>query len=218
MAQANSLNIRVHEFFQKSDPVKDDKGRDTGEVIVRDYVKYGPPLMMDRQATVARVDRLLRVRRPVEGSRNVHETTAWERAEFIRPLYEAWRRGEELPDDGTPIAVLNFLRPEDVAALKRSAIRSVEELATLPDSIIDRVPLPAMKDKRRQAALWLQAQDTNKAAAEMKRRDDEISELKAQMAELLAARGDEPEVDENGDRIPRKRGRPPKVSHETEAA
>ena len=212
MSEANGLNIRVVEFFQQSDPVKDIHGKETGELVARDYVKYGPPHLLDRQVVTARVDRILKAKRPVQGSKNPHELHAWLRAEYIRPMYEAWKRGEELPDNGTPLAVLNFLRPEDVALLKRHGIRSVQELSTLHEGSFDRIPVPGLREKKTQAAKFLEAQDANKAAAEMAKRDDKIAELERKLAELAASRASEDaEVDENGDRIPKRRGRPPKV-------
>ncbi len=222
MNEANGLNIRVHEFFQKADPVKDEKGKETGEIITRDWVKYGPPHLMDRQVIEALVSRVLSAKMPVPGSKNPAEHQAWQRAEYIRPLYEAWKRGEELPDNGIPLAACNFLRSEDVASLKRSGIRSVQELASFPDSAIDKVQVPAMREKRTQAARFLEAQDLNKASAAMAARDDKIADLERKLAALLEANGapadDMPEVDEHGDRIPKRRGRPPNVARETAAS
>jgi hypothetical protein len=224
MSESNSLNIRIHGFYQQSDPVKDEKGKETGEVIVRDYVKYGPPHLMDRHVVVARVDRLMKVTQPREGSKNPQERTAWDRWQFIKPHYEAWKKGEELPENGIPLAACNFLRAEDAALLKRHGIRSVQELADLHDTAIDKIPIPSLRSKKRQAAAFLEAQDLNKAAAEMAKRDEEIAELKKQMATIRMSMpspdeaADVPEVDENGDRIPKRRGRPPKVHADIEAA
>jgi hypothetical protein len=203
MIEANGLNIRVQEFLTRLEPVKDDTGRATGAVVPVDYVVYGPPDRMNRQAIEARVNRVLKARKPVDGSKNTAEFIAWARAEFIRPHYEAWKRGEELPDDGMPISACNFLRPEDVVILKQSGVRSVQELASLSESVIDRVQIPAMREKRTQAKRFLEAQDINKAAAEMAKRDDKIAELER----MIAAMGKpaDPEVDGNGDRIPTRR-------------
>lgn len=220
MSEANGLNIRIHEFFQVAEPVKDEKGKETGELVTVDYVKYGPPHLMDRQATIARVTRILSAKRPVEGSKNPAEAQAWTRAEFIRPHYEAWKRGEELPDNGIPLAACNFLRAEDVAILKRHGIRSAQELAAVLDSSIDRIPVPAMREKRTQAKRFLEAQDLNKAAAEKARMEERIAELerKLEAAAMGVPADDIPDVDENGDRIPKRRGRPPKALHEASEA
>jgi hypothetical protein len=187
----------------------------TGDVVYRDYVKYGPPHLMDRQVTIARVERILKARKPNESSKNISEWQSWHRAEYIRPLYEAWKKGEELPDDGLPLAALNFLRKEDVDNLKSRGVRSVQELATLPDSVMERISVPGLREKRMQAKRFLEAQDINKTAAEMAARDNKIAELermiKSMQAQAVIPPDDEPEVDANGDRVPKRRGRPPKI-------
>lgn len=217
---ANDLNIRVHGFETRPEPLKGPTGKDTGEIVMRDYVKYGPPMAADRLVVEARVDRLLKAPKPMNGN-NIAQNAAWSRAEFIRPLYAAWKRGEQLPETGTPLAACNFLRQEDVTVLKMANVRTVEELAGMLDSNLGQVRLPNMREKRAQARSFLEAQDANKAAAAIKAQADEIAELKAQMQALVAQKADTeelPEVDENGDRIPKRRGRPPKVLENNEAA
>lgn len=220
---ANDLNIRVYGFETRPEPAKDANGKPTGEIVMRDYVKYGPPLAADRLVVEARVERLLKAPRPVNGN-NIAENAAYTRAQFIRPLYEAWKRGEELPETGTPLAACNFLRAEDVAVLKMAGVRTAEELAGMLDTNLAQVKLPQMREKRAQAKRFLEAQDTNKAAAKLAAQSEEIAELKAQMQALMAAKNaeteDVPDVDENGDRIPKRRGRPPKVDtqEQSEAA
>lgn len=184
MSDSNGLNIRVHEFFSRPEPVKNNAGKETGEIIVRDYVKYGPPQAMDRLVVEARVERILKAPPPADN--NIAMQQAWQRRQFIEPLYEAWKRGEELPQTGMPIAACNFLRSEEVAVLKRSGIRTVEELADLRDSDLDAVKVPAMREKRAQAKRFLEAQDTNKAAAQMAARDAQLAEQAAELAELRA--------------------------------
>lgn len=208
---ANQLNIRVHGFIARPEDEKDANGKKTGKVVVHDYVRYGPPMMADRQVVEARVDRILRAERP--NSENPHQVTAWKRAEFIRPLYDAWRRGEELPDNGTPLAALNFLRPEEVEILKRSGVRTAEELAGLLDSNLDAIRLPAMREKRVQAKRFLEAQDTNKSAAKMAALEEQVAVLMSK----LNGKSEVDEIDENGDRLPKRRGRPPKAATEQPA-
>lgn len=207
---ANDLNIRVHGFETRAEPAKNANGKETGEIVMRDYVKYGPPMAADRLVVEARVDRLLKAPKPVN-SNNIAQNAAYSRAEFIRPLYEAWKRGEQLPETGTPLAACNFLRQEDVTVLKMAGIRTAEELAGMLDSNLGQIRLPNIREKRAQAKRFLEAQDQNKTAAKMAAQEAELAELKAQMAALMASKTEEaPEVDENGDRIPKRRGRPPK--------
>lgn len=223
----NHLNIRVWDFMTLPEPVLDINGKETGEVRAVDYVEYGPPHLRSTQTTVARVERLLKAR-PPRNPNNIHEQAIWARAEVIRPLYEAWKRGEQLPENGTPLAVLNFIRPEEAKVLKGEGVLTVEMLAALHETELSRIRVPQVREKSRQAKLWLEAQDVNKAAAQMAARDatikdqaEELARLKAMVANI-AARVEEPEaeaeVDENGDRIPRRRGRPPKARAEHEEA
>lgn len=214
----NDLSIRIHKFWEEADPVKDVQGKPTGEIVVRDYVQYGPPAQMDRLAVVARVDRILTAVEP-SSDNNMAEHAAWKRKQFIEPLYKAWKRGEEMPTSGMPIAACNFLRAEDVAVLKRNDVRTVEELAGLRDADLSNIKLPAMREKRVQAKRFLEAQDTNKAAAQMAARDEQLAEQAAEIAEMkatiarLAAEREPAAEDESA---PPRRGRPPK--HHTEAA
>lgn len=219
---ANDLNIRVHGFESRAEPVRNANGKETGEIIVRDYVKYGPPMAADRLVVEARVDRVLRASKPMN-SNNIAQNAAFSRAEFIKPLYDAWKRGEELPDTGTPLAACNFLRAEDLAVLKMSGVRTAEELAGLLDSNLGQIRLPQIREKRAMAKRFLEAQDQNKAAAMIKAQADEIAEMKAQVQALMAQKSapeaEEPvDIDENGDRIPKRRGRPPKALEQNEAA
>lgn len=216
---ANDLNIRVYGFESRAEPARDGNGKETGEIVMRDYVKYGPPLQADRLVVETRVERLLKAPKPTNGN-NIAQNAAYARAEFIRPLYEAWKRGEQLPEEGTPLAACNFLRSEDVSVLKMAGVRTVEELANMLDTNLGQVRLPSMREKRAQAKKFLEAQDTNKSAAKLAAQEQTIEELKKQMAELMAAKAsdDEPEIDENGDRIPKRRGRPPKIHAENNEA
>jgi hypothetical protein len=141
---------------------------------------------MDRTAVVARVKRVLSAKRPDDSSKSPAETQAWLRAEFIRPHYDAWKKGEELPETGTPIAACNFLNAEALAVLKRTGIRSVEDLATAPDQTLDAIKLPEMRKKREQAKHMLAATDANKVAASITARDATIAEQSAQIAEMQA--------------------------------
>ena len=207
MSTANALNIRVHKFTTKAEPVKDMNGKPTGKTQYNDYVEYGPPGLANSMAVVARIDRLKRVQSPQENSTNPAAVTAWDRWKYIEPLYEAWKKGETLPETGTLLAALSFLREEDVAILKAAGIKTAEDLATLLDTNMEKIKLPQMREKRAQAKAFLEAKDANVASAKLDAQAQEIAELKAQMAAFMSAKTAEPEieVDENGDRLPKKR-------------
>lgn len=210
MSTANGLNIRVHKFTTKAEPEKDINGKATGKTLYRDYVEYGPPGLANMLSVVARVDRIMKVQSPGENSTNPAAAMAWNRWKYIEPLYEAWKRGEALPETGTLLAALSFLREEDLAVLKASGVKTVEDLATLLDTNMEKIKLPQMREKRAQAKAFLEAKDANVATAKLDAQAQEIAELKAMMADLMSAKTSAPvepeiEVDENGDKLPKKR-------------
>lgn len=220
----NHMNFRVWDFVTRPEPVRDDRGKETGEVKLVDYVLYGPPHLRNVQTVEARVDRVLKAV-PPKSDNNIHQLAAWARRQLIEPLYVAWKKGETMPESGTPLAVLNFLRPEDVKALKTEGVVTVEKLSELHEAEVSRMRVPTLRDKVRQAKLWLEAQDTNRAAAKAAAQEaaiaeqaDELKRLRDMVANLMNSDpDDEPDIDENGDRIPKRRGRPPKIK-EDEAA
>lgn len=134
--------------------------------------------------------------------------------EIIKPYYEAWKDGQELPADGTPLAAWHGVRPEMVEVLRAHRIRTVEELAVLPDSSIDQIKLPGLRNVRDAAKAWEQTADKRAVAADLAAKDAEIDALKQQMADLMAMlKGDPTE-----EPIKRKPGRPRKEDPEADAA
>ncbi len=107
--------------------------------------------------------------------------------EMIKPLYEGWRRGEEIVEGGTPLSAVAFVPPKAVATYRNLGIRTVEALALIEDGSLDRMPLDARRH-RDNARKYLEVanSDTTKLAAKAKEQDDEIAFLKLQLAELQA--------------------------------
>lgn len=120
--------------------------------------------------------------------------------------YRAWKSGRELPVDGTPLemmlgntAVVHTLRSQNVFV--------IEQLATLTDGQLDPIGLGA-RDLREQAKRFIKMKSQAKSAAEVKRRDDEIAELKAQVATLAAQLAGRP-VDVDAGNAPVDANNPP---------
>lgn len=110
------------------------------------------------------------------------------RARFAKQ-YELFKRGKEQAVSGTPLEVWPQLTVGLVAELKAMNISTVEQLADLDDVRAQRIM--GHFELRRRARAFLDAAQgeaaNNKMAAELEKRDDEINQLKAQMAELLKA-------------------------------
>lgn len=109
---------------------------------------------------------------------------------MVEPYYEAWKKGQEVPEDGTPIDALPFI-PRDLAGhLKLMQFRTAEELAACTDSDLDRIGMGA-RGFREKAKSFLENQASGQVAAqnaELKAQNEallaDLEELKAQVNEL----------------------------------
>lgn len=197
--------IRVLGFFQKPRIVN-------GEPVLHDWVRYAPVHAIQTVVNEERVDRL----RPNDklmgddaGVRAAYIKTRW--AE-IEPAYLAWKEGNEIPETGTPLGIWPGITAEQANVLKLSGIRTVEEVATLPDHVIGKVHLPNMREMRVQAKAFLDARGAQGVADKLARQSEETAALREQLdealkmlAELTAPAAESP-----------KRGRKAKADAETE--
>jgi hypothetical protein len=119
--------------------------------------------------------------------------------------YSAYKAGEDMPPDGTPIKDCALATPADVSACKAERIFTLEQLAETPDERLQRAKLINFKYKCRD---WLESQKRHGYVGELRQ---QIESLKTQIDGLkaqLAARGETPiEVE------PKRKGRPPKVKN-----
>ena len=119
------------------------------------------------------------------------------RWKFIKPRYDAWKKGEELPEDGTPLAAWSGLTPDQVDILKSKDIRTVEEVAKSGVDVMAAMRFPNAQELPALAQAWL---DGGTAAE----KDAEIAAMKAQLATLTAAMNENSEPPKRGPGRPRK--------------
>lgn len=179
-----SSTIRIIGFTKKYSHDK------AGNVVERDWITYGPAHAIQTVVNEAMVDSL----RPSDnlkgddsGIRGAFLKARW--AE-IEPAYLAWLAGNELPATGTPLGVWPGITSDQAAALKAAGLRTVEDVATLLDTVIGKVMLPNVRELRTQAQRFLEARDTEAAAQKMVRRDEEVASLKDQLDEALKMLGE----------------------------
>lgn len=108
----------------------------------------------------------------------------------FKNAYDAWKQGEELPEQGTPIKGWPVLSPGAQKNLIAAGIRTVEDLAEIPESEFGAIGTGAMGYKQK-AKAWLDAAEgTGKAAAQIEALTVQVAELVAltkNQAEALAA-------------------------------
>lgn len=156
----------------------------------------------DKCATWHRVEKL----RPYEttddsvmGSPSYQAMSA--RWEIIEPKLTAYLQGAEIPEDGTPLGAWGGLTSEQADVFRGFKIRTVEEVAALRDTDIQRIPLPNARKLKGLATAFLENKDASAAQAE-------LADMRAQMAAMQEALEAQNKP---------KRGRPPK-SEQDEAA
>lgn len=106
-------------------------------------------------------------------------------ADHFRKQYEAWKLGQELPLNGTPIKGWQLLSPAQQQNLITFGIRTVEDLAGASDEAIQRLGMGAMSLKQK-AANWLsEGKDKGASAARMTALEIENKELRDKLEALL---------------------------------
>jgi hypothetical protein len=101
--------------------------------------------------------------------------------------YDKFKKGLEQAVDGTPLEMWPQMTVGLCAELKAMNVSTVEQLASLDDGKAQKIM--GSYDLRRKAQAFLDAAQgeaaNNKMVAELTKRDDEITLLKNQMAELM---------------------------------
>lgn len=219
----------IKRFFKDYKPNKIDPAK-MDEV---DMIEYGPIGSPDKSLITCTI-RSLRDVLPMTDRSNPAIVFAHARWEYIKPKYEAWKAGQEMPLDGTPISAWNGVTPEQAEVFKRNGVRTVEEISQLTDAHIERFPIAHMRQLIMQAKNFLTASDATRFAkvlsdreAQLKNQEIELNEQREQtkallakvdqLAEIVANGGKmEPEVEVAGESAvapapAKRRGRPPKA-------
>lgn len=97
----------------------------------------------------------------------------------IEPKYRNWKQGEKLPEEGTALASWPFLNVDEVRAFQAAGVLTVEDVAGMNDATMNRVAVPAIRDKRKAAQQFLDGADKVTMQTQ-------IEELQKQLAELTA--------------------------------
>ena len=136
----------------------------------------------------------------------VRPTTDQDRVRF-RDRYEAFKKGEAVPTEGTPISMCAFATPADVSACKAERIYTLEQIAEVPDERLQRAQLITFKYRAKD---WLDAKNRHGFVGELRARIQYLEKENALLKEKLRDQGKDSTVV-----VPvetKRRGRPPKVN------
>jgi hypothetical protein len=100
----------------------------------------------------------------------------------IAPKYEAWKRKEDIPVDGLPLAAWSGVSPEQASHLKAMGITSVEGVRDMSEGVFTRLPFPNARQLPKLAGAFL----SSLGEAEKDKQLAEMAERMAAMEEMLA--------------------------------
>jgi uncharacterized protein YunC (DUF1805 family) len=143
-------------------------------------IKEGRPVYKDEEV----------IQIMIPGSRNViaSKVNPSHRQRFAKQ-YAAFKAGQAQAITGTPLSVLVWMTPAQQAEFGALNVKTVEQLATLPDNVAHRF-MGAQAIKQRAQAYLDSAKDQApmlRLQAELETRDEQIAQMQAQIQELIAA-------------------------------
>lgn len=180
--------IKVLGFFTK---YKRDK---SGETRAIDYVKFSPAQALNTQITEERVNSMRPVsddevtdidEQPNRATKRMYMQAMWS---VIGPAYDAWKAGYAIPEQGTPLAAWAGITRDQADALRKVGLLTVEDLSTVEDNKLLRVPMPNARELRDLARKYLATGDDTKTAdrlSELEKKNEALAEQLAAAMELL---------------------------------
>lgn len=187
----NQIRLEIVKFWTRYRDIRDPA---TGEAttIGEDWVEYCKPGASAKATTKSQVAKLKQFRFVGQSSKDHTAQMAQARWLAIEPHYTAWRNGQELPEDGTPLAAWSHMNEHQITALAGAGIRTMEQLADALDSQLDMVALPNRHLLRKTAKDWLEnrnvevaRQENEKAQAKIRVLEEAVSERNAALSEML---------------------------------
>jgi hypothetical protein len=176
-------SIIIHGFETTYRPELDPVTRKpTGKMKEVDWVRFSPT----HSALLSQIKERVDFMRPenIKASLEDDDNNGGAKVEFFRyrwdmieRAYKAWKEGHEIPIDGTPLAAWPGLNKAQAEVFRALGIKSVEQIAEMTDSIMQRVQLPGVRDIRTQAQAFLEASDRNSTA-------NRLTQLEAQNGAL----------------------------------
>lgn len=110
------------------------------------------------------------------------EKTRPELYRFVSASYDAWRGGRDLDVEGTPLAVWGGIDAAARDQLANVRVRTVEELAALPDPAIEKMGMGARTWRdRAKKFLEVNGGEAMKNAEAMRAMEDKIARLEAML-------------------------------------
>lgn len=119
-------------------------------------------------------------RKRMEASRGIFPE---EWIDKIERIYEAWKKGHELPREGTPVHTWQMASPEQRSRLVALGLTTVEDLSAIPDSGLGEIGLDA-RNLRDMARAWIaEGQQKGINAQELASAQQKLRDMEAKLAQ-----------------------------------
>lgn len=178
-----------------------------GQMKAVDWVKWAKRGDLSNSAVVDKVARVRKPMKSMDDGGNEEQNPVWV---AIQARYEAWKKGQEIPEDGTPLESWSAVSKSQAMAFKAAGFVCVEHIAGIEDGQLGKVRLPDTRRLRDLArAFVMHRQNAAPIEAKFAEQQGEIEALKAQLAEAVA--GLQRVADAPAEEVKRGPGRPRKV-------
>jgi hypothetical protein len=154
-----------------------------GKTVEKDWVEFCAPGQAQLRTNVTSIGRLKRVL-PNPDPDNEAAMIARDTWEAIRPQYEAWKQGQELPETGTPLAAWAGINAAQAEEIKKAGLRTIEEVADANDSILGAINLPGTSRLRDLARAWIESRSDSKVTDALAEREAELAAMREEVAEM----------------------------------
>ena len=178
------------------------------ELEARDWVEWSP--MHDPKATTREMIKFLRPPEEItEEEQNKAEKYMYMREIWrqVEPAYNAWKAGNEIPLDGTPLSAWAGVTPEQIEVLRPAGVKTVQNLANMTESQMNKIMLPGLRNLKSTAIEYLASREKTAQA-------EEVADLKAKLEALSQMMAEKQDAEVAAKRGP---GRPPKAKVEEAA-
>jgi hypothetical protein len=107
----------------------------------------------------------------------------------IGPAYDAWKAGNEMPEDGTPLDAWSGVTVEQAKFLKAMGIKTVEAVRDMGDRSIESCRWPNARKMPELAKRWLEGDGEAKKAAKISDLEEQIAIMREMLEEKTEKRG-----------------------------
>lgn len=163
---------------------------DDSNLIVEFYWKdkLNKPATDKAGRPIYRQEEYVHIFMPADKTTDIHRAVKDSDKQRFRAAYDAFKAGDEQVTEGTPLNEWPALNAAQRSELKALGFRTVENVASMSDSQMDRIGMGARKLKTLAQGYLDRANEgvgVSQMTAELEKRDAEISSLKSQLESVL---------------------------------